>query len=1464
MTVGLSAYCQTGSGWSMNPADYSNSMIVVGVLQLDKVESTDAEDEIAAFVGNELRGVANIKYEAALDRYLAFLSVYSNTTGEVVSFKFYDASANAQIDGVTTVEFVNNGLIGVGNTPYVWSNVTLNDQAELLDISFAESNGEADFTGHEVAVPLKYGTDLSALVANFTTSEGATVSIAGAAQETGVTVNDFSAPLTYKVLAEDEQTSEEYVVSAFIKNDSPTDIDLSATSIDENNAVGDVIASITGTDDDEMFTFSLVEGSGDTDNDSFTIEDAELKAGESFDFETKSSYSIRLQVSDVEDQTYEESFTIMINDVNEAPSELTLSALSIDENLPAGTVVGDLRLMDEDNGDSHTYFLSGTSEDNAFFNIDGNQLKPIEALNYESQASYSIEITAEDNGGLMVTEGFTILVIDQNDAPSAISLDVASVYENLPFGTPIGNLLVDDEDHPEVHTLSLVSGDGDDHNDLVFISDKKLNVKQNLDYEATPELSVRVKAVDLAGAAHEEVLSIEVLDILDSDILLSNASFSEGAIVGDTIGMFSVEDETGPFIYSLANGGTDNASFQIKGEYLTLAAKRDFETDHTLLIRVKATDEFEASVTGEFSISVTDANDAPTGIALDNSSVAENLKEGTKVGVLSAIDQDAVDSYEYTLLSDTETFKISGNELQTKGSLNFELQDSYTVEVKVTDGEGEEATESLEISVLDANDVPTAITLSPASLLENLPYGTEIGKFATTDEDAADAYTYQLVIGSGSDHNDYVVVSNDRLLVKESIDYEEITDLSVRVRVTDEAGSRYDEVISIAIGDIFDSDILLSTYEFPESMEVGDTVAQLSIEDKSGAFTYQFRFGDNDNKYFAIKDDYLTLKEALDYELQNDYLVKIRAYDMNSDHVEQQINLTLVDANDAPTDIVISNASVGENLVEGTLVGMLSVEDQDAGDRHFFAILSGSEWFKISGNQLQLRTSLNHEESGSREVEIQVADQWGKAYTETLTIEVVDQNDAPTDITLSSASVQENLPYGTIVGTFSTTDEDDNDQYQYELVSGTGDDHNDFVVITDNKLLLQQPMDYENLSELFIRVKSTDKGAEVIIKQMTIEIIDVLDSDILLSSSSFPESFVSGDTVGMFSVEDQTRSFDYGLISGFNDNAFFSIKGNYLTLRTQLNFENRNEYYVDISAKDNTNSSVSSRLTLYLQDANEAPTELTLTNYSISENVLGGGIIGLAKVTDQDAGDTFKLAIKEGTDNADLFKTDEDGFLWSTGAFNYEEKDHFEVTLIAYDKDSASVENTVVIEVLNQNDAPILNEKISDLVITTNRLTFFEIDENWFADEDEADSLIYNILSTTGDTVEWASVTDDNTTIEFNPRSLGGTNHSFVLVATDYMGAEVKSSFDLEIVVVTSTDALDAELKIYPNPTTNLVSWNENFNPYRVSVYSLEGRLMIRNNNPSGKMKVGDLPEGTYIIELVNDRQTVRSKIVIQ
>ena len=300
-------------------------------------------------------------------------------------------------------------------------------------------------------------------------------------------------------------------------------------------------------------------------------------------------------------------------------------------------------------------------------------------------------------------------------------------------------------------------------------------------------------------------------DFPPTDIALSVATVAENQPSDTTIGVFSTQDATpgDTFSYTLVAGAgsTNNSSFTISGNTLKTAAIFDFETKNSYKIRARVTDAGGLTIDKQFTISVTNTNDAPTGFSLSASSVPENLPVGTSIGEFSPTDPDAGDTFAYVLVSgtgsiDNGSFTVSGNTLKTASGFNFETKNSYTIRVKVTDAGGFALEQQFTINVTNANEAPTSLNLSNSSLPENQLTGTVVGTFDTIDPDAIDSFTYSLVAGTGSTDNSKFTINGNSLKTAASFDFETKSSYSIRVKVTDAGGLASEQQFTITVTNV--------------------------------------------------------------------------------------------------------------------------------------------------------------------------------------------------------------------------------------------------------------------------------------------------------------------------------------------------------------------------------------------------------------------------------------------------------------------------------------------------------------------------------------------------------------------------------------------------------------------------------------------------------------------------------------
>jgi hypothetical protein len=103
-------------------------------------------------------------------------------------------------------------------------------------------------------------------------------------------------------------------------NQAPTDIELSSAAVAEFQAVGAMVGTLSATDPNiaNSFTYALVSGTGSTDNAKFQISGDQLLTSAVFHYETQSSYSIRVRVTDQDGLSCEKVLTITVTDVYSA------------------------------------------------------------------------------------------------------------------------------------------------------------------------------------------------------------------------------------------------------------------------------------------------------------------------------------------------------------------------------------------------------------------------------------------------------------------------------------------------------------------------------------------------------------------------------------------------------------------------------------------------------------------------------------------------------------------------------------------------------------------------------------------------------------------------------------------------------------------------------------------------------------------------------------------------------------------------------------------------------------------------------------------------------------------------------------------------------------------------------------------------------------------------------------------
>ena len=506
--------------------------------------------------------------------------------------------------------------------------------------------------------------------------------------------------------------------------------------------------------DSDSLTYAL---SG-ADSGHFALSGNQLRTSGALDYEgVKNSYSVTVTVSDGNGGTDSIDVTITVTNVDEAPvvaptpanrapsfDEGASAGRSVAENAPAGTDIGLPLAATDPDSDSLTYALSGA--DSGHFALSGNQLRT--SGDYEGvKSSYSVTVTVSDGNGGTDSIDVTITVTNVDEAPvvaptpanRAPSFDEGasagrSVAENAPAGTDIGLPLAATDPDSDSLTYAL-SGADSGH---FALSGNQLRTSG--DYEGVKSsYSVTVYVSDGRGGTDSIDVTVTVTNVDEAPVVAPTQanrapSFDEGASAGRSVAentpagrniglpLAATDPDSDSLTYAL--GGADSGHFALSGNQLRTYGALDYEgvkSSYSVTVYVSdgrgGTDSIDVTVTvtnvDEAPVEPTpQANRAPSFYEGANTtrSVAENTEAGQDIGLpLVATDPDD-DSLTYALGgTDSGHFALSGNRLQTSGALDYEGQNSYSVTVNVSDGNGGSDTAAVTITVTNVNEPPGAL-----------------------------------------------------------------------------------------------------------------------------------------------------------------------------------------------------------------------------------------------------------------------------------------------------------------------------------------------------------------------------------------------------------------------------------------------------------------------------------------------------------------------------------------------------------------------------------------------------------------------------------------------------------------------------------------------------------------------------------------------------------------------------------
>ncbi|MBL8043064.1 MAG: DUF4347 domain-containing protein [Nitrospira sp.] len=482
-------------------------------------------------------------------------------------------------------------------------------------------------------------------------------------------------------------------------------------------------------------------------------------------------YNVTVQVSDGNGGTDTQALAVTVTNVNESPTDLSLSASTVAENAANGTVVGTVTGSDVDAGDTKSYTLTNNAGGRFAINRTTGALTVANGtlLNYEAATSHSVTVRVTDRGGLTYDETFTITVTNVNEAPAGtnatvtINEDTTQTFTTANFGfsdVDAGDSFsaVRIETLPTAGTLTL-SGTAVTAGQVITTADVAagnlvFTPAANANGTGYARFTFSVRDSNNAYDPTPNTLTVNVTAVNDAPVVATNSgsNVAEGGVDRITSAELAVVDVDNSAAQLRFSVGTSPAHGRLElttapGVSATTFTQADIAANRVTYVHDGSetlSDSFTFTVsdgaggsigTTTVTLTIAAVNDAPTiisdgGGATASINVAENV---IGITVVTGADVD--------IPAQALTYGISGGADQALFTINaatgalsfvaprdFEAaadangDNVYVVQVRVTDSQGGMATQMIAVTVTNvAERLPSAVPLLPPSLIPTTP-----------------------------------------------------------------------------------------------------------------------------------------------------------------------------------------------------------------------------------------------------------------------------------------------------------------------------------------------------------------------------------------------------------------------------------------------------------------------------------------------------------------------------------------------------------------------------------------------------------------------------------------------------------------------------------------------------------------------------------------------------------------------
>jgi Ca2+-binding RTX toxin-like protein len=319
---------------------------------------------------------------------------------------------------------------------------------------------------------------------------------------------------------------------------------LTINNVNDNPVLANAISD-QSTDEDAPFSFTVPANTfsdddaihGDVLSYSATLsDDSELPSWLSFDAATQTfsgtpdnndvgNVDVKVTATDNGGLSVSDEFSVVINNVNDAPILANaITDQSSDEDAPFSFTVPSNTFADDDaiHGDTITYSAS-LSDDTAlpsWLSFDAATQTFSGTPDNNDVGNVDVKVTATDTGGLSVSDEFSVVINNVNDAPELTNpIDDQAINEGEQFSyqLPADTFSDDDLIHGDVLALTATLADGSVLPSWLSFDATTQTFSGQVPFDASGLLELQVTATDTGGLSISDTFSLDITNVINGN-----------------------------------------------------------------------------------------------------------------------------------------------------------------------------------------------------------------------------------------------------------------------------------------------------------------------------------------------------------------------------------------------------------------------------------------------------------------------------------------------------------------------------------------------------------------------------------------------------------------------------------------------------------------------------------------------------------------------------------------------------------------------------------------------------------------------------------------------------------------------------------------------------------------------------------------------------------------------------------